>query len=46
MDLMKILFKDVNWIIHLIQERGKVAGSCDHDTEPLGSVLGGYFSAS
>jgi len=41
-DVEEIGWGGVNWI-HLAQERGLVAGSCEHDNEPLGSIKGREF---
>jgi len=30
-------------ILHKVSRQHPVAGSCDHDTEPSGSVKGGEF---
>jgi hypothetical protein len=40
--LRKIGWDRVDWM-KLDQDRGLVAGSCDHSNEPSGSVKGGKF---
>jgi hypothetical protein len=42
MDLREIGFGDVDWI-HWAQDRGQVAGSCEHGNEPSGSIKCGEF---
>jgi hypothetical protein len=42
MDLGEIGFGDVDWI-HRAQDNGQVAGCCDHDNEPSGSIKCGEF---
>jgi hypothetical protein len=44
MDLRELGCKVVDWISWL--EWGPVAGCCEHDDEPLGSLNGGEFFTS
>jgi hypothetical protein len=41
-DFREIGFGDVDWI-HLAQDRGQVAGSCEHDNESSVSIKCGEF---
>jgi len=42
MDLRKIEKEIENWI-HMAQDRGQIAGSCEHSNEPAGYLKGGEF---
>jgi hypothetical protein len=42
MDISEIGCEGVDWI-HLAQNRGPLAGCCEHGNEPFGYIHGGEF---